>query len=211
MDTVHAFKTITIGDPNVGKTALQHYLVENRYVEMYPCGISVEFYCKRTIKDGRDIKLQFWDTCGQERFRSITRSYYRNSSVVLLVFDLTCTKSLYNLNEWLEQVKEHCKATPIIVVGNKLDLEQPENSFDIIKAEAQYFASSNDLPYYEVSSRNGENINTLLDSIINLCVLPPLPPNTPVPSNSNSTRNYLCLMGILGLLGLGINMQFNLW
>jgi len=83
MDRAHTFKIITVGDANVGKTKLQYYIAENRFVELYPTTLSIDFNVKRMKKDGRDIKLQLWDTCGQERFRSISRGYYRNSSVVL--------------------------------------------------------------------------------------------------------------------------------
>ena len=113
---------------------------------------------------------------------------------------------MYSISEWLETVIQQCDKTPIIVVGSKLDMEQTGNSFDIIRAEAQYFASSNELTYFEVSSKNGKNIDKLLDSIVSHCILPPSLDNT-IPTNK--TRKYLVYMLITGFLCYLIKWQFN--
>mmetsp|Transcript_22437 Transcript_22437/g.34710 ORF Transcript_22437/g.34710 Transcript_22437/m.34710 type:complete len:93 (+) Transcript_22437:275-553(+) len=83
--------------------------------------------CKSRLfrRHGKNIKLQLWDTAGQEKFRTITTSYYRGTSCCVLVFDITNIDSFYNLFQWIDQYNYHCEqpVANIIIAANKVDLE----------------------------------------------------------------------------------------
>ena len=111
-----------------------------------------------TIKE-RNIRIQLWDTAGQEAFRSITRSYYKNSTCAFIVYDITSRKTFDNLNLWLRECKDMCyKEVLICLVGNKCDLE---NRRAISFEEGQKFAEDNQLLFFETSAKDGTNIEEI--------------------------------------------------
>jgi small GTP-binding protein len=85
----YSFKFIVIGDTGVGKTSIIGRLTENRFDSNHEFTVGVEFASKSIMINGKVIKLQIWDTAGQEEFKAITRSYYRSSAAALVVFDIT--------------------------------------------------------------------------------------------------------------------------
>lgn len=109
------------------------------------------------IDKSNSIKLQIWDTAGQESFRSITRSYYRGAICALLVYDITRRTTFQNLVRWLEEMLEHAYSRmTIILVGNKKDLEsQREVSYE----EGLEFAKRNKLIFFETSAKTAENVD----------------------------------------------------
>ena len=108
-----------------------------------------------TIKN-RNIRIQIWDTAGQEAFRSITRTYYKNSTCAFIVYDITDKKSFDNVITWLNEVKDMCyKDILICLIGNKCDLEGKRViSFE----DGKNLADQNNLLFYETSAKNGINI-----------------------------------------------------
>ncbi|CAM0137775.1 Ras-related protein Rab-2A [Umbelopsis sp. WA50703] len=117
---------------------------------------SVEFGTRFVTVDGKQIKLQIWDTAGQESFRSITRSYYRGAAGALLVFDITRRETFDHLVTWLEDVRKHANPnTSIMVLGNKNDLDSKRQ---VSREEAERFAKENDLFYLETSAKAANNV-----------------------------------------------------
>jgi small GTP-binding protein len=114
---------------------------------------------------GRKIKLQLWDTAGQEKFRAVTKSYYRNSLAVFLVMDITRRDTYNHLGTWLQDCRSLTSSdTYIVLVGNKLDLDQERQvSFE----EASKFADQNKLTYIETSAKTGKNIEDAFYSSAN--------------------------------------------
>ena len=87
--------------------------------------IGVEFGARLVHVEGKQIKLQIWDTAGQESFRSITRSYYRGAAGALLVYDIARRETFEHLASWLEDARQHANPNmTIMLVGNKADLNQ---------------------------------------------------------------------------------------
>ena len=113
-----------------------------------------------TIKE-RNIRIQIWDTAGQEAFRSITRSYYKNSTCALIVYDITSRKTFDNVTLWLKECQDMCyKDVLICLIGNKSDLEGRRIvSFE----EGQKFADDNNLLFFETSAKNGNNIQEIFN------------------------------------------------
>uniref|UniRef100_A0A250YMP4 Ras-related protein Rab-39A n=1 Tax=Castor canadensis TaxID=51338 RepID=A0A250YMP4_CASCN len=106
--------------------------------------------------DGKQIKLQIWDTAGQESFRSITRSYYRGAAGALLVYDITRRDTFNHLTTWLEDARQHSNSNMVIMlIGNKADLEAQR---DVTYEEAKQFAEENGLLFLEASAKTGENV-----------------------------------------------------
>ena len=100
----------------------------------------------------RNVRVQIWDTAGQEAFRSITRSYYKSSTCAFIVYDITNKKSFQNVGNWLKECREMCyKDILICLVGNKIDLEDQRN---VSKEEGQKFADDNCLLFFKTSSQD---------------------------------------------------------
>lgn len=95
---------------------------------MHDLTIGVEFGARLINLDGKQIKLQIWDTAGQESFRSITRSYYRGAAGALLVYDITRRETFDHLASWLEDARQHANPNmTIMLIGNKADLSVREH------------------------------------------------------------------------------------
>ena len=105
------FKIILLGDIAVGKTSILSRFCTNTYSSDYKCSIGVEFKVKSLNVDQSTIAdLKIWDTCGDERYRAVTRQYYKESKGVILVFDLTNKESFKKLDFWIEDVTPFCKS-----------------------------------------------------------------------------------------------------
>ena len=119
------------------------------------------------VKD-RIVRVQIWDTAGQEAYRSITRSYYKSSTCAFIVYDITNKNSFESISSWLTECREMCyKDILICLVGNKTDLE--ENRI-ISREEGQKFAENNGLLFFETSALNGSNIKKIFEESTSLIV-----------------------------------------
>ena len=111
-----------------------------------------------SIKD-RKVRIQMWDTAGQEAYRSITRSYYKSAACVFIVYDISDKKSFNDVEIWLKDCREICfKSVLIYLIGNKSDLEDKRQ---VTTEEGKQFADENNLKFYETSALNGNNIEEI--------------------------------------------------
>ena len=153
----YLLKFIIIGPSGSGKSCLLLQFTDKRFMPDHELTIGVEFGTRMIEVDGKKIKLQLWDTAGQESFRSITRSYYRGAQGALLVFDITKRQSFQHLQSWLEEVRRQgTDNMSVLVVGNKTDLE---NDRQVTREEAEAFAKENGLRYVETSAKTAENVD----------------------------------------------------
>ena len=107
-DYNYLFKNIVVGDGGCGKTAIATRFSQGYFLEQYKLTIGVEFFVKTiTIKDGIKVKLQIWDTGGQERFQYVRPLYYRGAMGAILLFDLTNRESFDHIPRWMEEVKKN--------------------------------------------------------------------------------------------------------
>jgi small GTP-binding protein len=152
----HDFKFIVIGSSGVGKTSLLKRLIEDQFIPETPATVGVEYVTTTLEIDGQSIKLQIWDTAGQEKFRSIAKSYFRHAVGAILVFDITDRRSFDDLTIWLNDVHQLCDPNAAVtLIGNKLDLT---NQRAVTTADAQVFAANHQLTYLETSARAGDNV-----------------------------------------------------
>merc|ERR1712137_773180 len=110
----------------VGKSSLIRAFVDGKFSDVCDPTVGVDFFARIVDirRDGVRIKLQIWDTAGQEKFRSITKSYYRNSVGVIFVYDITNQATFSHLHEWVEEAKAHIdqSRSAFVIVGHKSDL-----------------------------------------------------------------------------------------
>uniref|UniRef100_A0A6B2G4C4 Ras-related protein RABH1d (Trinotate prediction) n=1 Tax=Henneguya salminicola TaxID=69463 RepID=A0A6B2G4C4_HENSL len=147
-------KIVVLGDINVGKTALvTHCLYQNFYTSYTPT-VGIDFMSKTIHVDNAALLLKIWDTAGQERFRSLVPGYIRDSSVAIIVYDITDKSTFDSLEFWISLVR-NLKDMPILIAGNKADLEEDRK---INYSEGKKFAEENNALFFETSAKNGQDI-----------------------------------------------------
>eukprot|EP01036_Dinobryon_divergens_P037471 gene37471-49026_t len=158
MSYAYLFKYIIIGDTGVGKSCLLLQFTDKRFQPVHDLTIGVEFGARLINIDQHQIKLQIWDTAGQESFRSITRSYYRDAAGALLVYDITRRESFNHLGRWLEEARQNGNPNmTIMLIGNKSDLEHRRA---VTTKEGEIFATENGLVFLETSAKSASNVET---------------------------------------------------
>ena len=141
----------------MGKSCLLLQFTDKRFQPVHDLTIGVEFGSRTVNVNGQQVKLQIWDTAGQEKFRSITRSYYRGAVGALLVYDITRRETFDHLTTWLEDCKKYStQDITIMLIGNKADLE---NSRVVSTEEGKAFAEKNGIFFYETSSKTAQNVD----------------------------------------------------
>ena len=114
---------IMVGDTSVGKSTLMKKFISGQFSDSLAPTLGIELYKKEITIDEKQYLYRIWDTCGQERFRSLSKSYFRNSDGIMLLFDLNSQNSFDNLNSWFISIKESgAEDIPLILVGTKCDL-----------------------------------------------------------------------------------------
>jgi len=159
MSYSYLFKYIIIGDTGVGKSCLLLQFTDKRFQPVHDLTIGVEFGARMVNLDGdKLVKLQIWDTAGQESFRSITRSYYRGAAGALLVYDITRRDTFQHLSRWLEEARQHAQSNMVIMlIGNKNDLEHRRA---VSTEEGKAFAEANNLIFLETSAKTAYNVES---------------------------------------------------
>jgi len=156
MSYAYLFKYIIIGDTGVGKSCLLLQFTDKRFQPVHDLTIGVEFGARMITIDNRQVKLQIWDTAGQESFRSITRSYYRGAAGALLVYDITRRETFNHLTRWLEEARQNANQSMVIMlIGNKSDLDHRRQ---VSKEEGEKFAKEHNLIFLETSAKTAANV-----------------------------------------------------
>ena len=153
-------KLLIIGESAVGKSCLLLRFAEDKFQETFLTTIGIDFKVRHVTIDDAKIKLQIWDTAGQEKFRTITKAYYRGANGILLVFDVTNRNSFNQTRMWMTSIHDSLTdPVDIVLVGNKCDMERT-----VSLQEAQDLAAEFGVPYAETSAKSGENVEkTFMD------------------------------------------------
>ena len=159
-----SFKLITLGNAGVGKTSiLQRYLYDKFNINSEST-IGIELSYKEIILENNEsVTLKIIDTCGQEKYRSLSKSYFKNTDGVLFVFDLSNIESFKEITDWIKLFNENHNGkekVPKCLVGSKCDLEKKVTD-DKIKEVSQKY----NLHYYETSAKDNLNINKLFEDM----------------------------------------------
>jgi len=151
------YRYILIGDSKVGKSSLLLQFTERQFVHDQEITLGVEMNSRICHIDGKEIKLEIWDTAGQESYLALTRSYYRNADGCLLVFDITRASTFKALPMWLSEARQNSNNPNIVIlmIGNKADLTDQRQ---VSTAEAEEFAIANNIIYTELSAKNYQQV-----------------------------------------------------
>lgn len=165
----YLIKLILVGDSGVGKSTIMQMFCDDKFCEPYMSTIGVDFRIKMIKSNNKTVKLQIWDTAGQEKFKSITTSYYRGANAIMLVFDLTNVYSFRRLENWIKELEKYLEGSDyyLLLIGNKQDMEVQRR---ISIEEINMFTEKYKLPYFEISAKTSKNINIAFDQIIEKCV-----------------------------------------
>ena len=151
-----SFKIIVIGDSGVGKSCLTMKATKNIFENYYSPTIGFEFYTFNIRIKEKIVRLQIWDTCGQEVYRSLINGFYRNSSLAILVYSITSLKSFKNLEIWLNDIKVNSNPDiKIFLIGNKKDLEEKREV--PIDSAKNFFKEHGLYAFMESSAKTGFN------------------------------------------------------
>ena len=155
-----SFKLIVIGDSGVGKSCLTMRATKEYFEEFYSPTVGFEFFTFNIKINNKCIKLQIWDTCGEEVYRSLISSFYRNSSLAIMVYSVDNENSFSNLENWLNEIKTQSNPdVKIFLIGNKTDLEDKRV---IEKEQGELFTKDHKLDYFiESSAKTGLNAKTI--------------------------------------------------
>lgn len=162
-------KIIFLGDAGVGKSSILRRYHRQSFTNSYESTIGVDFFCKFTTYKGRSYKLNIWDTAGQERFNSLIKSYFTESSLAVVVFDITDIGSFNNVDKWINLYFEYSDIQkPLLLVGNKCELgrERVIDRIDVFK----YIDSKNYelADYCEVSAKAEINLEEIYTKILDI-------------------------------------------
>ena len=149
-------KILLVGDTCVGKTSILSKYIDDIFEENHISTIGVEYKVKSIIINGIKINLRIWDSSGQDRFRSITQSFFRNADGILCIFDLTEKKTFEGVKQWLIDSEYYDLNIKKILVGNKVDLVEKRK---VDKVIIDNFVKKIQLKYYEMSAKDGTNID----------------------------------------------------
>ena len=158
------YKVLLLGDTNVGKTCFLFKYTDNTFHENHIATIGLDYRVKKIkLKNGKEISLQIWDTAGQDRFRAITKNYYKGAHGIVLIYDITNNQTFENVSKWVNQIHEEVSLNVVIfLAGNKLDLEEKrEISYEIGEKLAKELGCT----FFEASAKTGVNIDEIFNEL----------------------------------------------
>ena len=169
-ETIIDKKVLLCGNSGVGKTSIFKRYFKNEFEGNYNSSIGIDFQTKVIKRKSKQYSIQVFDTAGEERFRSITSSYFRMAEYFLLIFDLTNRNSFDAIPEWIALLKEYVEKPKFMIIGNKSDLEKnkiPDDEInDALEGKEQF--KINDENFIKVSAKTGKNINYAFDYLLDL-------------------------------------------
>ena len=151
-----SFKIIIIGDSSVGKSSLANKAIKNKFENVYSATLGFDYFSLFVKIDGKILKLQIWDTCGQEIYQSLITNFFRNSSLAIMVYSIDNRSSFEHIDNWLKEIKINSNPdAKVFLIGNKADLEDKRV---VTYEEAEKYAEELDFSkFYETSAKTGFN------------------------------------------------------
>ncbi|CAH8630403.1 unnamed protein product [Schistosoma bovis] len=190
-NSLPTFKLLLIGDSCVGKTSLLIRFKDGIFLKgSYISTVGIDYKTKTVKANDQLVRLQIWDTAGQEKFRSLTKSYYRDTNAVLLVYDICKMDSFSNIKSWMSEINANIQSNNnnilIILVGNKLDEERNRM---VTKKEGERLAQQTDALFWETSAKTGANVDSMFHCIAERLLDIQTPMCTISPTNSIQQSN----------------------
>ena len=159
----YVFKVLLIGNSGVGKSSLIVRFSDDQFTDTHMPTIGVDFKLKTLEVDNKVCKLQIWDTAGQDRFKTITQSYYKGSHGVIITYDITDRDSFAKVSEWMSQVDQHASENiSRVLVGNKKDLEDKR---EVPFHEGKELADNFNVIFLETSAKDCSNVGEAFENL----------------------------------------------
>ena len=160
----YLFKIIVVGDCGVGKSNILSKYSKNIFNKSSQITMGVELITKYYKYENKIIKVNIWDTAGQEKFTSLIPTYYKNAKGAFLVYDITRKDTFNHIENWLRELTSiNSDKISIILIGNKSDLSLLRK---VSKHEAELKANKYNIKFYETSALDSSNINTAFEDLI---------------------------------------------
>ena len=159
------YKIQVLGDWSVGKSCFIMKYTNNTFSDTHLTTIGIEFKYKDVkLDNGKIVKIQIWDTAGQERYRSITKNCIKRANGIILIYDITNKETFEGITNWVKQIKEEVSSKVCVaLVGNKIDLSEKRQ---VSEEEGRELSEEIKYPFYEVSAKEGTNINECFDNLV---------------------------------------------
>lgn len=152
----YLYKILLIGDSSVGKTSVLLRYIDGKFDPESRSTIGVDFKVATLDVGGKNVKLQLWDTAGQETFRTIVSSYYRGAHGVIFVYDITAEQTFNSVERWLTEATSNLRQkVPMLLIGNKADLQDQRQ---IQTERGAKFAAEHSMDFLEGSALLNTNI-----------------------------------------------------
>eukprot|EP00672_Neobodo_designis_P017270 CAMPEP_0174850910 /NCGR_PEP_ID=MMETSP1114-20130205/21204_1 /TAXON_ID=312471 /ORGANISM="Neobodo designis, Strain CCAP 1951/1" /LENGTH=235 /DNA_ID=CAMNT_0016085401 /DNA_START=39 /DNA_END=746 /DNA_ORIENTATION=+ len=178
-----SFKVILVGDTGVGKSSLVFRMVDDVFFEDHCQTLGVDFKYARLSVAGVNVNLQLWDTAGQDQFANMTAQYYRGCHGVVLCYDITNRHSFERVDLWCQRLTDQLgKLPPVVLVGCKLDLADPEAASpspndsasspsrlplrQVGREEAEAWAAKRSTLFLETSAKLGTQVRETFDGVV---------------------------------------------
>eukprot|EP00002_Diphylleia_rotans_P039620 TRINITY_DN9224_c0_g1_i1.p1 TRINITY_DN9224_c0_g1~~TRINITY_DN9224_c0_g1_i1.p1 ORF type:complete len:206 (+),score=43.34 TRINITY_DN9224_c0_g1_i1:43-660(+) len=161
----HIFKLLLVGDSGVGKSSIMNRFCTGQYEEDNTSTIGVDFKIKLINIGDKRVKLTIWDTAGQEKFRTLTSSYYRGAHGIIMVYDVTSSQSFESLSSWMKEVESHSTHPDAIkmLVANKIDQESKRK---VVKDSGLTYARSNNMIFMECSAKTRVGVQQAFEELV---------------------------------------------
>jgi small GTP-binding protein len=162
----YIFKILLLGDSAVGKTCFLLRYADDTFVENHISTIGLDYRLKMTTLENEKIaKIQIWDTAGQDRFKSITKNYYKGAHGIILIYDVTSIVSFTNIKNWVMQIKENAnEKVKIVLVGNKIDEEHLRK---VSTEDGEKLASEYNVKFFETSAKQNIRVKETFNYLTN--------------------------------------------
>ena len=166
MEEEIVYKVLLLGDSSVGKTCFLLRYCDKSFQDVHLSTIGLDYRLKTiTLKNNKNIKLQIWETAGQDRFRAITKNYYKSANGVLLIYDISNLQTYENVKNWISQIREEANPNVIIyLVGNKIDLPKEKRVVNI--EDGEKIAEEFEIKFKEASAKSGTNVNEIFEELV---------------------------------------------
>ena len=162
------FKVLLLGNSDVGKSSLLLRFVDSVWNDAFVPTIGVDFKVKTLEINNKKVKMQIWDTAGEERFRTVVSTYFRGAHGILLLYDVTNRDSFKNLENWLIEIEKNSSEKVLkILLGNKCDLNDDR---EIQPDEGRAFADRNGMEFMETSAKMNTNVNEAFETLGKLMI-----------------------------------------